>query len=147
MAAGASKLFIGAEALAQARKDAERAYPDECCGIFYGKIYEGCNKEVMRAESIRNAFDETERFHRFRIPAEQMLAAELKARREELDIVGFYHSHPDHDPVPSEYDRSHALPVYSYLIIACREGRAAETENWVLDADTQSFISEEMKEI
>ena len=74
-----------------------------------------------------------------------MMSVELKARREGLDIVGFYHSHPDHGPVPSEYDRTHALPVYLYIIVSVMSGTAEGAESWELDASSKEFRKESME--
>ena len=126
-------------------QEAQRAYPRECCGVIFGRL----DGQAKYAESLRpseNSFEEGEQYHRFRITAEQMLGAELYARREGLDIVGFYHSHPDCPAVPSEYDRSHALPVYSYIIVSCVKGRAEDLTCQQLGKDTDytRFAKEEI---
>lgn len=126
-------LIISQELTAAVREEAERAYPNECCGIIFGRLGAG-EKSALGIRPVQNSFEEGEQYHRFRIPAEEMLAAELEARRKGLDIVGFYHSHPDCEAVPSEYDRCMALPIYSYIIASCIGGEVRDLTCWQLDA-------------
>jgi proteasome lid subunit RPN8/RPN11 len=79
---------------------------------------------------------------RFLITAEDYRAIEAAARARSLDMIGFYHSHPDHPAHPSDYDREHAFPWYSYVIVSVRDGRAAETTSWILDDDRAAFAPE-----
>ena len=139
-------LEITEELLAAIRAEAEKAYPDECCGFIFGKM-SGTDKSAVSILPNLNKSEDAERYHRFTITAEDMLRAELHARKEKLDIVGFYHSHPDCPAIPSEYDRSHALAVYSYIIVSCVKGRAAEVTNHTLDPEDNytTFIAEAMK--
>jgi proteasome lid subunit RPN8/RPN11 len=64
-----------------------------------------------------------------------------------FDVVGFYHSHPDQPARPSEYDREHAMPSYSYVIVSVRGGRAEALTSWTLDDDRAAFSSEPIAEI
>jgi proteasome lid subunit RPN8/RPN11 len=72
------------------------------------------------------------------------MRAELEAREQKKDILGFYHSHPDHPSRPSEFDRENALPFYSYIITAVEQGRAAAISSWELTADRREFKQEEI---
>ncbi len=138
-------LEITEELLGVIRAEAEKAYPNECCGFIFGKI-SGTDKHAVSLLPNENRSEDGERYHRFMITADDMLRAELYARREKLDIVGIYHSHPDCPAIPSEYDRSHALAVYSYIIVSCRNGRSAELTDQILDPETgyTKFITEEI---
>jgi proteasome lid subunit RPN8/RPN11 len=71
-----------------------------------------------------------------------MLEKEKKARALKLDVLGFYHSHPDHPARPSDYDREHALPFYSYIIVAVEKGEARDYTSWVLKDDRSAFVEE-----
>jgi proteasome lid subunit RPN8/RPN11 len=71
-----------------------------------------------------------------------MLKAEQTARAMKFDIIGFYHSHPDHPAVPSDYDKSHALPFYSYVIVSVIQGTAEDFASWELAADRAAFLPE-----
>jgi proteasome lid subunit RPN8/RPN11 len=124
------------------RIDGENAYPNECCGILIGEIDQSGVKIVKHAEAISNAFEDDEQYHRFLITPEDMLHAEKTARVMKLDVIGFYHSHPDCPAAPSDYDRDHALPFYSYVIVSVKKGEAKELTSWELTADRTSFILE-----
>jgi proteasome lid subunit RPN8/RPN11 len=67
------------------------------------------------------------------------MKAELAARKRGWEVLGFYHSHPDHPARPSDYDREYALPFYSYVIVAVERGKAAELTSWELAADRGQF--------
>ena len=123
------------------RKAGADAYPNECCGILLGKD-EDDEHVVTSLRPIENARESDERYHRFLITAEEMMQAELEARRLGLDIVGFYHSHPDHPARPSDYDREHALPFYSYIILRVAEGRPEQMTSWRLQLSREAFDSD-----
>jgi proteasome lid subunit RPN8/RPN11 len=80
--------------------------------------------------------------NRYLISPEEMLAAEREARREGREILGFYHSHPDVPARPSQYDLEHAWPVYSFLIMSVKQGRAVEMLSWVMVEDRSRFDEE-----
>jgi len=61
-----------------------------------------------------------------------------------LDVIGFYHSHPDHPSAPSDYDKDHALPFYSYVIISVKQGKADELTSWELTPDRAKFVAEKI---
>jgi len=126
------------------RSEGEKAYPDECCGVLLGALGETGEKSVTQILPVSNEFSQGEQYHRFLITPENMLDAEKKARTFKLDVLGFYHSHPDHPAKPSDYDREHALPFYSYIITALEKGEAKEVTSWVLKDDRSEFIAEDV---
>ncbi|MDR0746932.1 MAG: M67 family metallopeptidase [Helicobacteraceae bacterium] len=134
-------IAIDAQQLSAIRGEGEAAYPHECCGALLGKI-DGDTKRIAAILPIANAREEEERYHRFTITPEDMMRAELEARKMKLDVVGFYHSHPDHPATPSEYDREHALPFYSYVIVAVEKGRSARLTSWELTENRDKFKEE-----
>lgn len=136
-------ITISSKMIKQILREGEAAYPNECCGILFGRVIDEEYKIAETMQSIPNSFDEGETYHRFLITPEQMLKAEWKARSENRDIVGFYHSHPDCPAVASEYDREHALPIYSYLITSVRKQQAAEVRSWQL-MNGKEFYEERM---
>jgi proteasome lid subunit RPN8/RPN11 len=75
------------------------------------------------------------------------LKVEKEARTRGLDVMGYYHSHPDHPAMPSNYDRDHAWPWYSYVIVSVQKGLAAEVNSWVLAEDRTRFEREEIETI
>ena len=117
------------------------AFPNECCGIFYGRDipgFRGIRRVVEALEPVDNGFEAGEQYHRFSITPKTLMAAERNCQPGQL-VLGFYHSHPDHPARPSEYDRVHAWPFYSYVIVAIH-GRVPEKMTcWVLDEATEQF--------
>jgi proteasome lid subunit RPN8/RPN11 len=121
----------------------EETYPHECCGFLLGRQQDGL-KVVQEVWPAGNARDDSPQ-NRYLIPPEEMLRAEKESRRRGLEILGFYHSHPDVAARPSEYDRQHAWPWYSYLIVSVRAGQAAELNAWVVPEDQDPFAAEELE--
>jgi proteasome lid subunit RPN8/RPN11 len=135
-------LLLSPEHEKTVRLDGEKAYPNECCGVLIGEIDNSGKKIVKHAQAILNAREDGEQYHRFLITPEDMLHAEQTARSMKLDVIGFYHSHPDHPAVPSAYDKDHALPFYSYVIVSVGQGRAGDLTSWELTADRVVFLPE-----
>ncbi len=119
-------------------REGSAAYPNECCGILYGREV-GNERRVERLEAVVNAFEEGEQYHRFSITPETLMQAEKTAGRDGCLVLGFYHSHPDHPARPSEYDREHAWPFYSYVIVSIGKGEPLDMTCWVLDEATERF--------
>ena len=126
------------------RQAGAEAYPNECCGILFGSEADG-GHIVKALKPIDNARESTEQYHRFLITAEDMMQAELEARKLGLEIVGFYHSHPDHPARPSDYDRDHALPFYSYIILRVAQGRPELMTSWRLQLSREAFDREDLE--
>jgi proteasome lid subunit RPN8/RPN11 len=142
---------IGAELVRQIRAHGECDYPRECCGALLGRagsaLSQNGTKWVLALEPAGNRRESQAARTRFLITADDYRAIERVARERSLDVVGFYHSHPDHEARPSEYDREHALPSYSYVIVAVRQGRAEALTSWTLDDDRAAFSPESIAEI
>jgi len=117
-----------------------RAYPEEGCGVLIGVEQDGV-REVTRAIVFENAREDS-RHNRYLIAPEQFLAAERAARAANLDVLGFYHSHPDHPAEPSAFDLEHAWPYYSYVIVSVAGGRVADARAWRLASDRTRFDPE-----
>ncbi|HET7470293.1 MAG TPA: M67 family metallopeptidase [Gemmatimonadales bacterium] len=121
------------------RRYGEGAYPAECCGALVGRT-DGEGKEVVRlAPAVNRRTDDP---HRYLIAPDDLRRLETDARAAGLEIVGYYHSHPDHPAVPSAFDADHAWPWYSYVIVRIDRGRAAELASWVLADDRPQLLSE-----
>lgn len=123
---------------------AERDYPYECCGLLLGSFVEEGLKVVNETHAISNAREEAAKRNRFLITPDEMLSGERLAHAKQLEIIGFYHSHPDHPALPSEYDREHAWPIYSYIIASVKSGKACELRSWELASDRSVFNAEEI---
>jgi proteasome lid subunit RPN8/RPN11 len=126
------------------KTDGEAAYPNECCGVLIGEVGNEGIKIAKRAQAIGNAREDGEQYHRFLITPEDMLRAEQTARAMKLDVIGFYHSHPDHPSAPSGYDKDHALPFYSYVIVSVNGGKAQVLTSWELTDDRSNFVQEKI---
>jgi len=136
-------LEIAAELLRAIERHGEAAYPEEGCGILLGRAGDG-RKVVVEILPVENRREDAARHNRYLIPPEAVLAGEQAAAQKGLDVVGFFHSHPDHPAQPSAFDRDHAWPWYSYLITAINAGRAAGTRSWRLLDDRSRFVEEEV---
>lgn len=135
------EIIIPAEILERIHQHGEQSYPEEGAGLMLGSDADG-RREVADILPLTNAREDSARHNRYLITAEDMLAGEREAIRLGLDIVGVFHSHPDHPNRPSEFDREWALPWYSYLITSVREGRAEGSRAWRL-ADDRDVFNEE----
>jgi proteasome lid subunit RPN8/RPN11 len=135
-------LIIPASVARQIEKEGIAAYPNECCGILIGREAGG-RRRVERLVPMKNAFDPSERYHRFAIDPLAQIEAEKSADAEGTMVLGYYHSHPDHPAVPSEYDRLHVPPwsFYSHVIVAIGQGRSKAMNAWYLDEESLQFKS------
>lgn len=120
-----------------------RAYPEEGCGVLLGRDLGG-DREVERVVGFDNVREDS-RHNRYLIAPEQFLAAEREARRLGLDVIGFFHSHPDHPSRPSAFDLEHAWPFYSYLIVSVERGRVKDAHSWRLTDDRSRFETEDLE--
>ena len=132
---------------AEMRAHGERDYPYECCGLLVGRFAGGGRKEVVETYPISNAREEEAKRNRFLIRPEELMRGERHARARGLDVVGFYHSHPDEEAIPSRYDLEHAWPTYSYIVVSVRQGRAVALRSWEMEADRSKFNEEELKTV
>jgi len=71
------------------------------------------------------------------------MLADKKAREKGLDVIGYYHSHPDDEALPSQFDLDHALPVWSYIIVSVRDSKAVDWNAWEMENDRSKFNKEE----
>jgi proteasome lid subunit RPN8/RPN11 len=114
------------------RRHGEAAYPAECCGALVGRTEAG-HKEVLRlAPAVNRRTDDP---HRYLIAPDDLRRLQAEVQAAGLEIVGYYHSHPDHPAVPSVFDAEHAWPWYSYVIVQVERGQGTSMASWVLDDD------------
>ena len=133
---------VARTALERIRAHAAASYPEECVGALLGDA-DGARKLALEAHPLPNA-SATERERRYASGPEAMRAVEETARARGLDVIGIYHSHPDHPARPSETDREHAWPWYSYLIVSVEQGEPTALTSWVLAEDRTEFLEEEV---
>ena len=135
---------LGAQQLDEIRRHGEQEYPHECCGLLVGRIEPDGRKVVLEIYPVSNAREEEARHNRSLILPDEYVRGERYARGRKLDVVGNYHSHPDHPAVPSQFDLEHAWPTWSYIIVSVREGKSADVRSWEMDADRSQFNEEEI---
>lgn len=118
-------------------------YPEEGCGLLLGAVDGDCIMVTAVHPAVNRWPVAEERPERFQIDAADMLQAELAAAAQGLDVVGVFHSHPDHPPVASPRDLAWAAwPGYAYLITEVRNGQPLQSRSWQLLPDRSGFIEE-----
>ncbi len=135
-------LRIREELSERIRQHGAKTYPHECCGALLGTDGDG-EREVVEVVSLENQRSDSPR-NRFSITPDDAREAESAARRAGLDLIGWYHSHPDAPARPSEYDREHAWPWYSYIIVSVLERMPQEMNSWRLADDRSHYDAEEI---
>ena len=138
-------IIIGRESTEEIRAHGARDYPYECCGLLIGRFEADGRKNVLETFAISNAREEAAKRNRFLIQPEELLRGEKYARDKKLDVVGFYHSHPDSPAVPSQYDLEHAWPQYSYIIVSTTRSETGDFRSWEQRADRTQFDEEEIE--
>ena len=121
------------------RTHGRETFPHECCGAMLGK--DGVVREACR---LPNTTEEGPR-RRFLARSDDYRVAEKRARESGLDLLGFYHSHPDHPAQPSQYDLDHAWPSFSYVIVSVRAGADTDLTSWRLKDDRSAFEEEHVE--
>ncbi len=149
-------LKVLSQHLESVRQHGAREYPNECCGVMLGAV-DGEHKEVREIVPLANLRHDPKRAqellpldelgkeserNRFFIDPLEQLKVEKDARARDLEVLGYYHSHPDHPARPSSYDRDHAWPWYSYVIVSVEQGDPKALTSWVLAEDRSRFDEE-----
>lgn len=128
---------------------AEQVYPEECCGLMLGELDSvSASKRLVELVPVVNHWSSEDvsaeyagidltKNRRYTIDPRDMLRSQKAAREKGLNIIGVYHSHPDHVAEPSECDRAQAWPEYAYTILSVQQGKTADVRNWSLDSDHQ----------
>jgi proteasome lid subunit RPN8/RPN11 len=138
-------LLIDRTQLQQLQQHVEGTYPYEGGGLLIGRTDEQGRKIVTEIKPIENQRAIEDQHNRILITDEMYREGEEYADNQGLLLIGFFHSHPDHPARPSEFDREHALPWWSYVIVAVQQGRAAEVLSWELREDRSAFDAEEIQ--
>ncbi len=139
------------------RAHLEAGYPNEACGILLGEADFRNGGQLAAAKHVKdlvlvpNVWEvESEREgrrNRYLISPEDVARADREASRKGLDIIGFFHSHPDCPARPSETDREFAWPVISFVIVSVEKRKAVTTNSWVLRDDRSRFDEEALQVI
>lgn len=135
-------LYLPGLLLNEIKSHSVSTYPEECCGFLLGRQDDGYRiEEIIRAMNTAQG----PRTVRYSIEPREIIAAERRASSAGKAVIGYYHSHPDHPSVPSEFDRSHAWPSYSYLIIRVVCGEPADFRSWRLSSEGGRFRREDVE--
>lgn len=130
--------------IAEIRKHGEAEFPMECCGLLIGQLGENDCRTVAETFPIVNAREDDAKHNRFLIGPRELMLGERHAHKMKMDVIGFYHSHPDHPARPSAFDLEHAWPVYSYIIVSVLSGVADDLRSWQMVPDRTEFKEEEI---
>jgi proteasome lid subunit RPN8/RPN11 len=133
-------LKIGTGDVGHVHEHARETYPEECSGVMVG-INSGGMKVVVDVWRAENTHEE-ERSRRFLIDPLVYMKFEEQADERDLEILGVYHSHPDHPAEPSEYDRNHAWPGWSYVIASVSKDNVEDMRSWLLKDDRSGYEEE-----
>ena len=134
-------MHISHDLVKQIKKHGERTYPNECCGVLFG-----CSENELKALRLKEMVNINKELpsRRYDIDPRDLLQAEKEAESLGLELIGIYHSHPDHPARPSQYDLEHAWPNLSYIIVSVQKGKANDFASWRLDSDNKKFIKEKI---
>ena len=149
-------LQLSSHHLEAIRQHGESNYPHECCGLLLGKASNG-SKTVVEVRATQNVWNAeaaqlfvvveenraTNQLSNYAISPQTMLAVQKEVRDRTLQIIGIYHSHPNHPAIASECDRLYAWEQYSYIIVSVMAGKAQKLLCWELDSD-RTFQAEEI---
>ena len=135
-----SSINITQEIVDNFKSHGEKDYPHECCGFILGQ-FKG-NKSIGIKYLPASNVKEENRERRFLIDPMAYQKAEDEADEEGLSVISIVHSHPDHPDKPSDFDRDHAWPGFSYIIISVQNGTAASYRSWQLNENRKKFIEE-----
>jgi proteasome lid subunit RPN8/RPN11 len=138
------KLYIPDDVIKLIREHGEQAYPEEGAGFLLGRV-DGESREVTAILPLSNAREDEARHNRYLITPQDMLRGEQEAASQGVDVIGVFHSHPDHPAQPSEFDRQWALPWFSYIITSVQNGRSNGSRSWRLAEDRQQFLEERIE--
>ena len=148
------ELGINAELAEKIREHGIEAYPYECCGALLGTDYDGLandpnresrkvSREIISLFPLVNRRDDSPR-NRFAVTPDDVREAEKAASAQGLEVIGWYHSHPDHPAKPSDFDRDHAWPWYSYIIVSVHTGVPQDMTSWRLKDDRSGYLEEKI---
>jgi len=151
------QLAISHDLAERIRHHGAETFPHECCGALLGRDSASNEKlsaqdgplvevprEVLGLFPLVNRRDDSPR-NRFAVTADDVRDAEKAARGHGMEVIGWYHSHPDHPARPSDFDREHAWPWYSYVIVSVMSGKPAEMTSWRLNDDRQDYSPENIE--
>jgi proteasome lid subunit RPN8/RPN11 len=121
---------------------ARATYPNECCGAMIGAI-DGERKRVTLAIPLDNVSQGPQR-SRYELRPEDLLHADREARRQKLDLIGIYHSHPDCAAYFSETDLKNSCPWYSFVVLSIQKGEFDHANSWLPNEEQTEAAREDL---
>ena len=137
-------LVISEELLGQLNAHGQETYPREGAGFLLGQFGNGI-KTVSSVMPLVNRWDLNEQYHRFILTDQDWQKGEAEAEHLKLELIGCFHSHPDHPAEPSEFDCNFAMPNFIYVITSVEKGRAVVSRAWLLKEDHSGFDEEQIE--
>jgi len=131
-------IVLPPEELAKIHRHAKATYPEECCGFLIGR-----GDRVLETRATENVHPD-HRQTRYTVPPLEVLRLDRELRASDREHLGFYHSHPEHPAVPSEFDLARAWPGFAYLIVSLVGGEPRESRCWRLEPVGKRFIEESL---
>jgi proteasome lid subunit RPN8/RPN11 len=138
-------LYLSEQIVNEIREHGARDYPNETCGAMLG-LDNDADREVRALFPLTNRRDDSPR-NRFEVTPDDVRLAEKTAGEKKIELIGWYHSHPDAPARPSEFDREHAWPWYSYIIVSVLKGTPADTTSWRLHDDRAAYDPEAIETV
>lgn len=134
------KIILKAVLQTRIHKQLQATYPNEGGGFLIGRVDDG-TVHIEDVIPVENTYAADEQYHRYAMTPQDWAALEDTAEQRGLALVGYFHSHPDAPAVPSDFDRDHALPNFTYIIVSVAGGDPADTRAWQLRQDRSKFDS------
>ena len=134
------KLIIEPTAAETMKQHAIKDFPDECCGFLYGR--ESDEERIITAAVPVENKKEGDKKRRFEISGIDYMKAEQHALKNKIDLLGVYHSHPQHPAIASEHDLKQAMPFFSYVILSVMDREIDDIKSWKLNKENNAFIEE-----
>jgi proteasome lid subunit RPN8/RPN11 len=146
---------LSSETAQKIRDHGAETYPHECCGALLGRDLDPAvtsapevaklpTREIVALHPLVNRRDDSPR-NRFSLTSDDVREAEKAASEKGIEVVGWYHSHPDHPAAPSQYDQDHAWPWYSYIIVSVANAKPEQMTSWRLADDRSHFTTEPLE--
>lgn len=136
-------LAVSASVAERIRAHGVETYPHECCGAILGTD-DDSGRSAIELVPLENRRNDSPR-NRFELTPDDVRRAEKTALENKLDLIGWYHSHPDAPARPSEFDREHAWPWYSYIIVSVLQGQPKDMNSWRLQDDRAAYDPETIR--
>ena len=139
------RVELPADAAEAIRRFGGAGYPDEACGVLIGEMLPPAGVRIDEVTRGRNLRADRMR-DRYELDPGAIVEAERAARARSLDVVGFWHSHPDHPARPSDFDTERAWSDYVYVIVSTSSAGTGDLRAWLMDEGAGAFVEASIEE-